>query len=144
MDAEEQARRDAEQAAADDRLSKLAEKLGGSASARAVFGDPVERDGVTVIPVAKVRYGFGGGSGRGGGRRRAKDDGGDEDQYGSGAGGGVQAGPIGYIELRDGQASFNRIADRKLMLALLAVPLAAMALGAIVVIALRGGPLGRG
>jgi uncharacterized spore protein YtfJ len=134
MDPEEQARREAEQAAADERLSKIAERLGASASARAVFGEAVERDGVTVIPVARVRYGFGGGSGRGGGRR-AKSDAGDEDQFGSGGGGGVQAGPVGYIELCDGQASFTRISDRKRMLALLALPLAVLAAG--VVLAMR-------
>jgi uncharacterized spore protein YtfJ len=137
MDPEEQARHEAEQAAADERLSKIAERLGGSASAQAVFGEAVERDGVTVIPVARVRYGFGGGSGRGGGRR-GKDDDGDEDQFGSGAGGGVQAGPVGYIELRDGQASFTRISDRKRALALVAVPLVALFAGAVLVMR-RGG-----
>ena len=57
-----------EQAAADpfgDGFSRLAERLGASASASSVFGEPVERDGVTVIPVARVRWGVGGGSGRG-------------------------------------------------------------------------------
>jgi uncharacterized spore protein YtfJ len=132
MDPEEQVRREAEQAAADERLSKIAERLGASASAQAVFGEAVERDGVTVIPVARVRYGFGGGSGRGGGRR-VKRDAGDEDQFGSGGGGGVQAGPVGYIELRDGQASFTRITDRKRMLALLALPLAVLAAGVVLV-----------
>ena len=134
MDPEEKARREAEQAVADERLGKLAERLGASASARAVFGDPVERDGVTVIPVARVRYGFGGGSGRGGARGRGRKGGGsgegEEEQYGSGAGGGVQAGPIGYIELHDGQARFTRIANPARLLALLTAPFAALALSA--------------
>jgi uncharacterized spore protein YtfJ len=144
MDSEVKARHDAEQAAADEWMGKLAEKLGGSASARAVFGDPVERDGVTVIPVARFRYGFGGGSGRGGGRgRRHNGDGsGDEDQYGSGAGGGVQAGPIGYIELRDGQASFTRIGGPKRLLALIAIPIGILGLAAVVVYTARGRLLG--
>jgi uncharacterized spore protein YtfJ len=136
MDSEEQARREAEQAANDERLDKLAERIGAHATARAVFGDPVERDGLTVIPVARVRYGFGGGSGRGGARGRGRNgDGGveaDEEQYGSGAGGGVQAGPIGYIELRDGEACFTRIADPVRVISLLTLPLAALALGAVV------------
>ena len=42
----------------------MAEKLGAVAKAATVFGEPVERDGVTVIPVAKARWGFGGGAGR--------------------------------------------------------------------------------
>ena len=133
MELEAQARREAEQAAADERLGKLADRLGGSASARAVFGDPVERDGVTVIPVARIRYGFGGGAGRGGGQRRGRkgDVAGDEDQYGSGAGGGVQAGPVGYIEIRDGQARFTRITSRARVMAVLALSLAVLGLAAV-------------
>jgi uncharacterized spore protein YtfJ len=59
----------------------------------------VERDGVTIIPVAKVQWGFGGGS---------KDKGqGAED--GAGGGGGAQIVPLGYIELKEGRAEFRRI-----------------------------------
>ncbi len=149
MDSEQEARREAEQAAADDRLMKLAEAIGGSASAKAVFGDPVERDGVTVIPVARVRYGMGGGMGRGAGRRRGRRNDGDGSvaaegavgaetmEYGSGAGGGVQAGPIGYIELRDGRASFERISDPVRTVTMMVLPLSAMALGAAVLFLLR-------
>ena len=43
-------------------VERLAEHL-GAADARAIYGSPIERNGTTVIPVAKVRYGFGGGSG---------------------------------------------------------------------------------
>ncbi len=76
---------------------RLAERLGMSASAKTVFAEPVERKGVTVIPVAKVRYGFGGGGG------------GDEEGQGNGGGGMVQALPLGYIEIRDGETSFRRL-----------------------------------
>jgi len=46
-------------------LEKLVEKVGGRASVKAVFGDPITRNGKTVVPVAKIRWGFGGGSGQG-------------------------------------------------------------------------------
>lgn len=75
---------------------RLAERLGVNASARTVFAEPVEREGVTVIPVAKVRYGFGGG-------------GGSEEGEGNGGGGMVQAFPLGYIELKDGESTFHRM-----------------------------------
>ena len=39
-------------------------------SVRQVFGEPVERDGVTVIPAATVIGGGGGGGGEGAGSRR--------------------------------------------------------------------------
>jgi hypothetical protein len=79
-------------------IERLAARL-GSADARMIYGSPIERAGMTVIPVAKIRYGFGGGMGR-------KRSGGDE---GSGAGGGVNVTPIGFIEMRDGKATFRRI-----------------------------------
>ena len=82
---------------ADDFLSNLAEKLGAAAKASVVFAEAVERDGVTVIPVAKARWGFGGGAGR----RKSED--------GVGGGGGAQVSPIGFIELRNGEARFRRI-----------------------------------
>ncbi len=56
-DAEKEARADA----SENGLTRLAERLGATAAASAVFGTPVERNGVTVIPVARVRWGFGGG-----------------------------------------------------------------------------------
>ncbi|MGB4861445.1 MAG: spore germination protein GerW family protein [Tepidiformaceae bacterium] len=86
-------------------VEMLAERVGLRAAASAVFGDPVERDGVTVIPVAKVRWGFGGGSGRG-----LDDESGDVGE-GSGGGGGAMASPIGFIEIQDGVAIFKRTHD---------------------------------
>ena len=47
---------DVEQNYKDDFLTTIAEKLGAAAKASLVFGEPVERDGVTVIPVAKSRW----------------------------------------------------------------------------------------
>mgnify|MGYP003554994174 CR=1 FL=1 len=60
------------------------------------------------------------GGGRGPGRKK-KGDAGDADQVGFGHGGGVQAAPVGYIELSGGQATYKRIADpaRPMAIALL-------------------------
>jgi uncharacterized spore protein YtfJ len=106
----DEAKREAEAGVADDRLGKLVEALGGTASAQAVFGTPIEKDGVTIVPVASVRYGAGGGGGhRGPGPKKRES--GDPNQVGYGHGGGVQAAPVGYIELRGGEARYRRIAD---------------------------------
>ncbi len=78
-------------------VERLAERLGVNTNAKTIFGDPIERDGVTVIPVARVRYGFGGG---GGGRRN---------EGGSGGGGGAQVEPLGYIEMKNGTSEFRPI-----------------------------------
>lgn len=80
-------------------LEHLAERVGASASAKAVYGEPVERDGVTVIPVARMRYGFGAGGGDKEGSR------------GGGGGGGVDARPMGYIEIKNGSTAYRPIWD---------------------------------
>jgi uncharacterized spore protein YtfJ len=49
---------------ATDILQQMGESLGSSASLKAVFGEPIHAAGRTVVPVAKVSYGFGGGNSR--------------------------------------------------------------------------------
>ena len=88
---------------ADSFISTIAEKLGAVARATTVFGEPVERDGITVIPVAKARWGFGGGEGQG------SEDAGGKRGYGSGGGGGVQVTPLGFIEIKNSEANFRPI-----------------------------------
>jgi hypothetical protein len=80
-------------------VEKLGEAIGLRANARSVFGDPIERDGLTVVPVARVRWGFGGGGGNG------------KEGDGGGGGGGANAAPAGYIEISSGQARFRPIVD---------------------------------
>lgn len=84
-------------------LERLAEKLGSRASVTAVYGEPITRDGITVIPVARVGFGFGGGAGR--------EVGGDKSGEGGGGGGGAEARPLGFIEIRDGAATYKPIRD---------------------------------
>jgi hypothetical protein len=49
----------------EDLLERIGESVGQRAQVSAVFGEPVERGSLTVIPVAKARFGFGGGGGFG-------------------------------------------------------------------------------
>lgn len=91
-------------------IERLSEKVSRAASAKTVYGAPVERDGITVIPVAKVRYGFGGGSGR----KHAGEE-------GSGGGGGAYARPVGYIEIKNDGAQYHRIRDPSAMVPIIAV-----------------------
>lgn len=89
---------------ADRLIGTMAEKLGAVARAATVFGDPVERDGVTVIPVAKARWGFGGG----GGQRNDEGNSGKHED-GAGGGGGAQVTPVGFIEIKNNEANFRPI-----------------------------------
>ncbi|NNN32875.1 sporulation protein [Streptomyces sp. S3(2020)] len=99
-------------------LERLADKLGGRASVTAVYGEPITADGITVIPVAKVAFGFGGGAGREVGATKSGD--------GGGGGGGAEARPLGYIEIRDGTATYKPIRDPWSDIVL---PLAALVIG---------------
>ena len=92
---------------ADAMLRELAERVGGSARAEAIFGEPVERGGVTVLPVAKLRWGLGGGS-RPESREPHEPR---EAGAGSGAGAGMTLKPVGYVEIRDGETRFRPIVD---------------------------------
>jgi uncharacterized spore protein YtfJ len=102
ISAQQQAERSMDGLAAE-LLERLATKLGAKTSVSAVFGDPIERQGVTIIPVARVAFGFGAGIGRG---RKATETG-----EGGGGGGGASAIPLGYIEIKDGTAAFKPIRD---------------------------------
>jgi uncharacterized spore protein YtfJ len=93
-------------------LEQIGETVGRRAQVSTIFGEPVQREAVTVIPVAKARFGFGGGGGAG---ARESDQG-----SGGGGGGGVVVSPVGYIELRDSGAEFKRISTARDLAALVA------------------------
>jgi uncharacterized spore protein YtfJ len=83
-------------------FDRVATQVGGRADARAIFAPPVTKDGVTVIPVARVFGGFGVGAAGGEGASAGN-------PAGMGGGGGFGAQPVGFIEIdRDG-ARFRRI-----------------------------------
>ena len=65
-------------------------------SAKRVYGEPYERDGVTVIPAASVVGGGGGGG----------------DEQSAGTGYGVLARPVGAYVIRDGEVDWRPALDR--------------------------------
>lgn len=84
-------------------VEQFAKTIGAHSHADTIFGAPVTRDGVTVIPVARVIGGFGAGTGSG-----AK---GSESSQGSGLGGagGFMVSPVGMIEIRPEGARFRKL-----------------------------------
>ncbi len=102
--AEDQARAAATGGYGNAALERLVEQVGGKASVAAVFGAPIERGDLTVVPVARVRWGFGGGSGYG----EAAGPG-EQAPGGTGGAGGVSADPVGYLEIGPDGASFRPI-----------------------------------
>jgi uncharacterized spore protein YtfJ len=65
-------------------------------TARRVFGEPIQTDGATILPVAVIR------GGGGAGRKNAEQ---------SGIGFGVNARPAGVFVIRDGQAIWRPAID---------------------------------
>ena len=72
-----------------------------SLTVRRVYGDPIEQDGVVVIPAASVGGGGGGG--------------GDSEDNGGG-GFGLSARPVGAYVIRDGEVSWKPAIDVQRMI----------------------------
>jgi len=47
-------------------LQSLRESILSQASEKAIYGEPISAHGKTVVPVAKIMYGYGAGAGTGG------------------------------------------------------------------------------
>jgi len=83
---------------------------------RKVFGDPYEKDGLTVIAAARVAGGGGGGTGQD-----------DEGQQGEGGGFGMRAHPAGVYVIKDGAVKWQPAVDpNRLVLAAAAVMVVAL------------------
>jgi uncharacterized spore protein YtfJ len=90
-----------------DLVGKIADVVSKRAGIHLVYADPIVRDDVTVVPIARIRFGFGGGagpasSGQTEGRRL---------QNGGGGGGGVVAAPAGFLVVRGSEVSYRPIRD---------------------------------
>ncbi|HEU5171007.1 MAG TPA: spore germination protein GerW family protein [Gemmatimonadales bacterium] len=94
-------------------LRSLGESMKGSASVSRVYGEPVQADGRTVIPVARVRYGFGGGEGE----RPAGAATEGEEHHGAGGGGGIAISPVGLVEVTEKGTRFIRFGQTARLLA---------------------------
>ena len=79
------------------RIGTIQDEVGASVC----FGSPIERDGHTIVPVARVSFGyglgFGGGSGGEGG--------------GGGGGGGGSSTPVAVIDIAGGDVKITPIND---------------------------------
>jgi uncharacterized spore protein YtfJ len=93
----------------------IIEAIRDHAGVETAFGEPIEREGRTVIPVARVAYGFGGGFGEGA-EVEADEEGDDPAEVGGsggGGGGGAMTRPLGAIEVTDHETRFVPLGDRR-------------------------------
>ena len=77
-------------------VEEMVDRVRDMATIRTVFGEPIERDGSVVVPVAKVRGGGGGGAGS------PKE--GQPEQWGGGIG--FDARPLGVYQITEGKVRF--------------------------------------
>jgi uncharacterized spore protein YtfJ len=94
-------------------MEPIVEELHSSATVRNVFGEPIEAHGKTVVPVANVAFGFGGGNGSG---RHPKTPNKVQGE-GGGVGGGVRVTPKGVLVVTDECTRFVRFDQPWKMLA---------------------------
>jgi uncharacterized spore protein YtfJ len=93
-----------EQAKTDAAVVDVLHKVIDNAAVGTVFGTPINQDGVTLLPVARVSAGGGGGNGN-----EPRDNG--EEAGGSGGGMGVAAKPMGVYVIADGKVSWRPAVD---------------------------------
>ena len=104
-------------------LQAIAERLHSSSSIHTIYGDPIEAQGKTLIPVAKVSYGFGGGAVGTNSLDRADKQPSGNTVEGGGGGGGVRMVPLGMVEVTPQQTRFLPFGSGRRMLGALAVGL---------------------
>ena len=88
------------------------EKMVGELGPGSVFGEPIREGGVTVVPVAEVRFAFGYGYGSGRGRGDEAEGGPRTDEgSGGGSGAGGRASAKGYIRISGDEVRFEPVLD---------------------------------
>lgn len=88
-------------------LHSIEEPL-NNASVKRIYGEPIQAQGKTIIPVAKVAYGFGGGAGK-----PHHKNGDNSDVEGGGGGGGAVAAPYGVLEVTPDGTKLIRFSDAR-------------------------------
>jgi len=112
-------------------LQTFKDSLLSNATVKSVYGDPVTFADRTIVPVARVAYGFGGGFGSRLKSGEAPSLAGDvaaprgPGEEGGGGGGGVAAMPLGVVEVTPTRTRFIRFGEGRRLAAAVTIGLAA-------------------
>jgi uncharacterized spore protein YtfJ len=85
-----------------ERFEASIEKARDAMTVRRVYGVPIEKDGMTVIPAAAVAGGAGGGGGTD-----------ERGNVGGGSGFGLHARPVGAFVIKDGDVRWEPVVDHE-------------------------------
>jgi uncharacterized spore protein YtfJ len=99
------------------KLQDLTTTVRDALTTKRVYAEPIEKDGVIIIPAAAV----GGGGGAGGGQDA-------EGQPGEGGGFGLGARPVGAFVVKDGNVAWVPAVDANRILTMLTVLIAILAI----------------
>src|SRR2546429_3906091 len=81
-------------------IAEVLERARDVVTVRATIGDPVQQDGMVIVPVTKIRGGGGGGQGHEG-----------TEKEGKGGGVGGTSNPIGAFVIKDGSVTWRPADD---------------------------------
>lgn len=120
-------------------ISQIRNLLGQSAGAEVSFGNPAQVGDLSIIPVARIAFGFGGGGGKGTANVRCKKtepatpgeepaeptepcaDKSAEDSFGGGVGGGIKTDPLGIYTIKNDKVRFYPVISVRDILAAVAI-----------------------
>ncbi|WP_338868992.1 spore germination protein GerW family protein [Spirosoma sp. SC4-14] len=94
-------------------LQNLAEHLTSTSSVQKVYGDPIVTPDKTIIPVASVSVGFGGGYGEGHSTKASTNPTEGGQGEGGGVGGGLMIKPLGVYEVTATGTRYIPLAKRR-------------------------------
>jgi uncharacterized spore protein YtfJ len=83
-------------------IELLTDKFAQVANVKSIYGDPIEAQGKTIIPVAKIAFGLGAGGAKG-----------EEEDAPGGGGGGLGGVPVGVLEVTEEATRFIPFNDWK-------------------------------
>jgi uncharacterized spore protein YtfJ len=94
-------------------LEKIGDSIGSKATVKSVFGEPIHAEGRTIVPIAKIAFGFGAGGGQG--KHIASESNSAEPRGGGGGGGGLRAYPAGVLEITPTGTRFVPYPDLRML-----------------------------
>jgi uncharacterized spore protein YtfJ len=101
-------------------VQEILEKAQDTVTVKRVYGTPIEKEGLTIIPAASISGGGGGGGGPA--------------DTGGGAGYGVHARPVGAFVIKDGDVRWEPAIDAtRLALRGMLIPIVALIVGRSIV-----------
>ncbi len=87
-----------------DLMDGTLEKIRAMVDTDTIVGKPIKIDGVTVVPISKVTYGFGSGGGDIASKTQPS-----KELFGGGGGAGISVVPIAFLHVKNGDVKVHQV-----------------------------------